>query len=490
MNYVLNLQLEGAEQINSALDGLLKKVGSIGGGAGGKIDFAEYLGAGQAELNELEGKGDKAGKKFATSFGGGIKQILNGPNWMKELETQLDSLFKVDPEAKLEAMRKKSEAAFQKSQEKEQASREKAIGKREDFELAGRNKVAMLPDFASLIKEAVIPWKKIGMSELAAKYQKIAIPQTPAWMTKDFFKEKPKQASIKDYGIAGLATLFNPFIGARAFENIGKQNKGENMLGSESYVKNFVLLKVLEKAASMMVAAFQKIFESAEKAQQVYSRALTSGLGIGFANKRGIQAGILGVSEQEVLQFGAALNYINPKIEQATKSIEKSIMPLTTMNIDFKMLKLEVDALTMSIAAQLAPAITGIINLLSNLVAAFTKFSTEIAVVIKAAVGGIFQAVLTPILGPLGAKLASKFAGLLISSKSDVGALPTPQSYMKQMPASSWEKLGLIVGGGTNNYAQQTAKNTKDIADMMRASRRGNSGASQPFGMNLMTSNA
>jgi hypothetical protein len=39
--------------------------------------------------------------------------------------------------------------------------------------------------------------------------------------------------------------------------------------------------------------------------------------------------------------------------------------------------------------------------------------------------------------------------------------VPEPQAQMKQMPASSWEKMGLVIGGGGGtNYAQQTAKNT------------------------------
>ena len=39
---------------------------------------------------------------------------------------------------------------------------------------------------------------------------------------------------------------------------------------------------------------------------------------------------------------------------------------------------------------------------------------------------------------------------------------PEPQAQMKQMPASSWEKMGLVIGGGGGtNYAQQTAKNTE-----------------------------
>lgn len=38
---------------------------------------------------------------------------------------------------------------------------------------------------------------------------------------------------------------------------------------------------------------------------------------------------------------------------------------------------------------------------------------------------------------------------------------PSPTAFMKQMPASQWEKMGLQIGGsGGTNYAMQTAKHT------------------------------
>ena len=51
--------------------------------------------------------------------------------------------------------------------------------------------------------------------------------------------------------------------------------------------------------------------------------------------------------------------------------------------------------------------------------------------------------------------------------KSSKG-MPEPMAYMKQMPASSWERMGLIIGGGGGtNYGQQTANHTKPVPALL-----------------------
>jgi hypothetical protein len=60
---------------------------------------------------------------------------------------------------------------------------------------------------------------------------------------------------------------------------------------------------------------------------------------------------------------------------------------------------------------------------------------------------------------------------------------------MNQLPASSWEKMGLVTMGGTQNYAKETAKNTKEIANYMKAMAGRNSGRPQnsAWGMSMQT---
>jgi hypothetical protein len=46
--------------------------------------------------------------------------------------------------------------------------------------------------------------------------------------------------------------------------------------------------------------------------------------------------------------------------------------------------------------------------------------------------------------------------------------MPEPMAYMKQMPASSWERMGLMIGGGGGtNYGQQTANHTKPVPALL-----------------------
>jgi hypothetical protein len=52
-----------------------------------------------------------------------------------------------------------------------------------------------------------------------------------------------------------------------------------------------------------------------------------------------------------------------------------------------------------------------------------------------------------------------------MTSGKDPGAAPPPISFMKQLPASSWERMGLVLGGGMGtNPAKETAKNTHEMA--------------------------
>jgi hypothetical protein len=71
--------------------------------------------------------------------------------------------------------------------------------------------------------------------------------------------------------------------------------------------------------------------------------------------------------------------------------------------------------------------------------------------------------------------------------------MPNPQSWMKQLPASSWEKMGLVTMGSNQNYAKDTAKNTRDTAKAVTAmakhfmSRGGKDLGT--FGMSALTNN-
>ncbi len=69
-------------------------------------------------------------------------------------------------------------------------------------------------------------------------------------------------------------------------------------------------------------------------------------------------------------------------------------------------------------------------------------------------------------------------------------SMPSPQAWMKQLPASHWEKMGLVTMGGGQNYAKDTAKNTRDIANGIKtlvAAAKLRSGAKSPWDMSPNT---
>jgi len=501
MNYVLNLQLEGAEQINSALDGLLNKVASIGN-VGGALPPSDYLGAGLKEAKEFDKATGKAGESMSKSFAESFSKI--------KLDLA-ESLTELGDNIKLESLTEAAEKV--------------------------RDLVAETTELSEVTKNNAL--------RTAAGYERSA-----AQAKKRLDDEKAQPVSGRQYALAALATLYNPFVGARAFSDLQKQSgKSGNLAsaifgkgGPESYTENFAVIKTLQNAFGKLVSVIEKTIQSYDDARKLYAKSLMSGLGVGFTAKRANLAEILGVDETEVLRFGAALTYLGAKLEFANEVAAKTNKELTGVGWEFKILEKNIGALWMQIASGLSPAMMAFTENLNALLVSIGKSdfvkalasAVDVALIGLNDIVGVIELVVSafvtglkvigdglayiiakalnllsrvPGLGGIGGfdtdkikqdmadslnanvDLLKKVAGNWLGGDSSKG-VPTAQSYMKQLPASSWEKMGLVIGGGTNNYAQQTAKNTKDIADMMRASRRGNSGASQPFGMNLMTSNA
>lgn len=53
------------------------------------------------------------------------------------------------------------------------------------------------------------------------------------------------------------------------------------------------------------------------------------------------------------------------------------------------------------------------------------------------------------------------------------GGMPGPQAYMKQLPVSSWERMGLVIGGmGGANPAVETARNTRATVTELKGLRK------------------
>jgi len=200
------------------------------------------------------------------------------------------------------------------------------------------------------------------------------------------------------------------------------------------------------KALGAVVSETTKSFENA---RQLYAKALTGGMGLGFTAKRSMVANIMGVSETEVFRFGSQMAYLNPRLQQASEILAKTAGPLTQVSWEFKILQADLSAMFSKLASDMAPAIDNFIVGLDKLVQFLTRNV------------GLFEKMwiaTNPALY-LGFKLFQKKY-----SEADQSKMPGITSWMKQLPASSWEKMGLQVGPNANNYARQTAQNTRQMA--------------------------
>jgi hypothetical protein len=253
-----------------------------------------------------------------------------------------------------------------------------------------------------------------------------------------------------------------------------------------------LVLKALTKTVQETVAAY-------EHARQIYAKALTGGMGLQFTVKRGMLASIMGVSEQDVFRFGAQMAYLNPKLEWAAAILAKTATPLTQVSWNFKILEKDVSAMSAAIAKDFSPVANDFINWIDKIIKKLTppvfeetkwdKFrnknpdfftvghlaeTARLVGKVREDTGGkgnLFD-YLNNSKSSDKAKLfrdaktdpgdALKILDLAKKWKNFSGDMPSPQAWMKQLPASHLERMGLITMGGGQNYAKDTAKNTKE----------------------------
>lgn len=227
-----------------------------------------------------------------------------------------------------------------------------------------------------------------------------------------------------------------------------------------------VAFKALQKAVKGTMDAF-------EQARTLYAKALTGGgLGLQFTQRRASLANILGVGEKEVYQFGQAVMYLTPQIAWANNIIAKTTTTLTGVGWQFKILENDAHALFATIGAQAAPALISFSQSLAEIIKQMTdwvdkhqkyvQFVAELPNALAYAVG----------IGPDGKTIAQR------ENANSKNPVPQPLAFMKQIQASAWEHLGLVVGGiGGASPAQETARNTKQTADgvkqLVQATSRG-----------------
>jgi hypothetical protein len=234
-----------------------------------------------------------------------------------------------------------------------------------------------------------------------------------------------------------------------------------------SVVPVMIALAAFEVAMKALKAVVDGVVQSFQDAKRYYANATTSGFGLNMGIQRTSLAQIIGVGENEVWQYASAFNYLNDRLKWSSDILSQNSVDLTKTSYDFGVLQKDLQALYSTLAKQVNPTIDLFINALDELVRTIQKHAVDLVGTVIGALGGAVTAInptLAVLIQQLGvqAELLDK-AGNSARNK-DLGE---PSAFIKQFPASSWERMGLVIGGGAGtNYAQQTAQHTKRSADL------------------------
>lgn len=286
--------------------------------------------------------------------------------------------------------------------------------------------------------------------------------------------EKDKEKFFKNMSMLSgpIASPGSPlstaFAARQVFEAL-RTDKGKGMLqkmglgtGMGGAIAGTAMLVGAATAAGIALkglqAAAEGVRDAFNRASGIYAKAGTSGMGIGTTVRRGAFASVLGVSENEVMRFGKQIEYLSPKLATANGILAKTTMPLTQVSWEFKVMQQNLYALFAQIGTQVAPALLAFGNALNAILEVINKHQG----IIKALMIGAGGA-----LGGIGGALG--VYNMILGSKGlSAGDIPAPNTYNKQLPASSWERMGLVIGGGGGvNYQKNIDENTKKSAKFL-----------------------
>ena len=242
-------------------------------------------------------------------------------------------------------------------------------------------------------------------------------------------------------------------------------------------------------AIGFALEGFRKALEGAKqaigKAFGIYTGAAQQGLSTSFFTNRQALGNVFGVqgNPNQVFQFGSAVQEVERRIAGATQTIANNAKPLAETEMNFRIMKLDVEALSSKIAVGLLPVLNAWINAIDFL------SKLEPPAWLRIAARGSWAAVsfgTTEVLAGFTKFLGSKFG----TTGFGAGGLPQLLGPMQQMPVSQWEKMGLVIAGGLQNqaveYARRTAVATEKIA---RATADNVPRGSQNFGLDMQVAN-
>ena len=231
--------------------------------------------------------------------------------------------------------------------------------------------------------------------------------------------------------------------------------------------------------------AIDEVVDAANRARTLYAKTMTSGgFAPGYVVRQNILAGILGVSEDQVMQYGRAIGFIGKRAEWAAKTTSDNMRLLTAEAWEAKIVAEDAKAAWSNLAVAVEPSMMKFYEWMDKIIkkagsvvkemsnegkneakyAAFEKWAEKHGV----AYSGVHVRGQDDLLnmginkqgefGPTNKKILKLFEDEFnkISSKNLAPAIPT---NINRMPSSAWEKMGMVLGmGGRTDHAAVTAK--------------------------------
>lgn len=234
-----------------------------------------------------------------------------------------------------------------------------------------------------------------------------------------------------------------------------------------------------------MRRALQETVNAMERARQLYARQLTSGgLSAGFVAHRSALANVLGVGEQEVYHYAGAIKGLSERMAWSSKITAENYRGATEASWAWKALGEDIKAAWMRVANDLGPALRALANGLSVMVRLFSDLRqvfVDMAAKIPLLTANFrSMASLFAIAGTLAGggsiKDALKAGREAFNSPFNTGTVDAgnPPASARRLAVSAWERMGLVLGvGGGTNWAEQTAKNTRQLVTLLSRSLNG-----------------
>lgn len=238
-------------------------------------------------------------------------------------------------------------------------------------------------------------------------------------------------------------------------------------------------------SAAVGLMAFKKAVretaEAAERARQLYAKALSSGgLPLGFIAQRSNLARIMGVGEREVYGYAAAFTYLNEKVRWASRIQAETVRPLTALSWEWKILRMNLEATFSAIAVDAAPILQKFAQNLQLFVQGLRNTAFMVTELVRNSPTGRVTDMATRGGSALnafvaaiarGATTGAAFRAAREAASSPYGAnvnqAPMPAAMANRTPGSMWERMGLVVGAGGPSPAQRTAQHTGQMVVLL-----------------------